>query len=227
MDVIVWKFFIFCIKIFDFDLKNFLDRYMDRILTFFVIIITFLSIFQKKLEIDISYQTIILIIISFILIYRIPLLNFFLENFDEISIGNTRLKLKNIQKEIQKLEENGILDKDLKDIDEIRNKDETFLYGKFLLNFAKIEILLNNIIEKDFAIKKFTLKMLKDKYREIFIKYKSKTLENLFLIFIEMVKFRNQIVHNGIEEKYEKEELHQIFIDFINIEEKIILKLEE
>ncbi|WDA46791.1 hypothetical protein [Fusobacterium nucleatum] len=85
MDVIVWKFFIFCIKIFDFDLKNFLDRYMDRILTFFVIIITFLSIFQKKLEIDISYQTIILIIISFILIYRIPLLNFFLENFDEIS----------------------------------------------------------------------------------------------------------------------------------------------
>ena len=77
MDVIVWKFFIFCIKIFDFDLKNFLDRYMDRILTFFVIIITFLSIFQKKLEIDISYQTIILIIISFILIYRIPLLNFF------------------------------------------------------------------------------------------------------------------------------------------------------
>ncbi|MFZ8014855.1 hypothetical protein ACO1GV_03270 [Fusobacterium watanabei] len=227
MDVIVWKFFIFCIKIFDFDLKNFLDRYMDRILTFFVIIITFLSIFQKKLEIDISYQTIILIIISFILIYRIPLLNFFLENFDEISIGNTRLKLKNIQKEIQKLEENGILDKDLKDIDEIRNKDETFLYGKFLLNFAKIEILLNNIIEKDFAIKKFTLKMLKDKYRQIFIKYKSKTLENLFLIFIEMVKFRNQIVHNGIEEKYEKEELHQIFIDFINIEEKIILKLEE
>ena len=180
MDVIVWKFFIFCIKIFDFDLKNFLDRYMDRILTFFVIIITFLSIFQKKLEIDISYQTIILIIISFILIYRIPLLNFFLENFDEISIGNTRLKLKNIQKEIQKLEENGILDKDLKDIDEIRNKDETFLYGKFLLNFAKIEILLNNIIEKDFAIKKFTLKMLKDKYRQIFIKYKSKTLENLF-----------------------------------------------
>ena len=227
MEVIVWKFFIFCIKIFDFDLKNFLDRYMDRILTFFVIIITFLSIFQKKLEIDISYQTIILIIISFILIYRIPLLNFFLENFDEISIGNTRLKLKNIQKEIQKLEENGILDKDLKDIDEIRNKDETFLYGKFLLNFAKIEILLNNIIEKDFAIKKFTLKMLKDKYRQIFIKYKSKTLENLFLIFIEMVKFRNQIVHNGIEEKYEKEELHQIFIDFINIEEKIILKLEE
>ena len=227
MDVIVWKFFIFCIKIFDFDLKNFLDRYMDIILTFFVIIITFLSIFQKKLEIDISYQTIILIIISFILIYRIPLLNFFLENFDEISIGNTRLKLKNIQKEIQKLEENGILDKDLKDIDEIRNKDETFLYGKFLLNFAKIEILLNNIIEKDFAIKKFTLKMLKDKYRQIFIKYKSKTLENLFLIFIEMVKFRNQIVHNGIEEKYEKEELHQIFIDFINIEEKIILKLEE
>ena len=227
MDVIVWKFFIFCIKIFDFDLKNFLDRYMDRILTFFVIIITFLNIFQKKLEIDISYQTIILIIISFILIYRIPLLNFFLENFDEISIGNTRLKLKNIQKEIQKLEENGILDKDLKDIDEIRNKDETFLYGKFLLNFAKIEILLNNIIEKDFAIKKFTLKMLKDKYRQIFIKYKSKTLENLFLIFIEMVKFRNQIVHNGIEEKYEKEELHQIFIDFINIEEKIILKLEE
>ena len=227
MDVIVWKFFIFCIKIFDFDLNNFLDRYMDRILTFFVIIITFLSIFQKKLEIDISYQTIILIIISFILIYRIPLLNFFLENFDEISIGNTRLKLKNIQKEIQKLEENGILDKDLKDIDEIRNKDETFLYGKFLLNFAKIEILLNNIIEKDFAIKKFTLKMLKDKYRQIFIKYKSKTLENLFLIFIEMVKFRNQIVHNGIEEKYEKEELHQIFIDFINIEEKIILKLEE
>ena len=218
MDVIVWKFFIFCIKIFDFDLKNFLDRYMDRILTFFVIIITFLSIFQKKLEIDISYQTIILIIISFILIYRIPLLNFFLENFDEISIGNTRLKLKNIQKEIQKLEENGILDKDLKDIDEIRNKDETLLYGKFLLNFAKIEILLNNIIEKDFAIKKFTLKMLKDKYRQIFIKYKSKTLENLFLIFIEMVKFRNQIVHNGIEEKYEKEELHQIFIDFINIE---------
>ena len=200
---------------------------MDRILTFFVIIITFLSIFQKKLEIDIRYQTIILIIISFILIYRIPLLNFFLENFDEISIGNTRLKLKNIQKEIQKLEENGILDKDLKDIDEIRNKDETFLYGKFLLNFAKIEILLNNIIEKDFAIKKFTLKMLKDKYRQIFIKYKSKTLENLFLIFIEMVKFRNQIVHNGIEEKYEKEELHQIFIDFINIEEKIILKLEE
>ena len=227
MDVIVWKFFIFCIKIFDFDLKNFLDRYMDRILTFFVIIITFLSIFQKKLEIDISYQTIILIIISFILIYSIPLLNFFLENFDEISIGNTRLKLKNIQKEIQKLKENGILDKDLKDIDEIRNKDETFLYGKFLLNFAKIEILLNNIIEKDFAIKKFTLKMLKDKYRQIFIKYKSKTLENLFLIFIEMVKFRNQIVHNGIEEKYEKEELHQIFIDFINIEEKIILKLEE
>ena len=227
MDVIVWKFFICYIKIFDFDLKNFLDRYMDRILTFFVIIITFLSIFQKKLEIDISYQTIILIIISFILIYRIPLLNFFLENFDEISIGNTRLKLKNIQKEIQKLEENGILDKDLKDIDEIRNKDETFLYGKFLLNFAKIEILLNNIIEKDFAIKKFTLKMLKDKYRQIFIKYKSKTLENLFLIFIEMVKFRNQIVHNGIEEKYEKEELHQIFIDFINIEEKIILKLEE
>ena len=227
MDVIVWKFFIFCIKIFDFDLKNFLDRYMDRILTFFVIIITFLSIFQKNLEIDISYQTIILIIISFILIYRIPLLNFFLENFDEISIGNTRLKLKNIQKEIQKLEENGILDKDLKDIDEIRNKDETFLYGKFLLNFAKIEILLNNIIEKDFAIKKFTLKMLKDKYRQIFIKYKSKTLENLFLIFIEMVKFRNQIVHNGIKEKYEKEELHQIFIDFINIEEKIILKLEE
>ena len=42
-----------------------------------------------------------------------------------------------------------------------------------------------------------------------------------------MVKFRNQIVHNGIEEKYEKEELYQIFIDFINIEEKIILKLEE
>ena len=224
MDVIVWKFFIFCIKIFDFDLKNFLDRYMDRILTFFVIIITFLSIFQKKLEIDISYQTIILIIISFILIYRIPLLNFFLENFDEISIGNTRLKLKNIQKEIQKLEENGILDKDLKDIDEIRNKDETLLYGKFLLNFAKIEILLNNIIEKDFAIKKFTLKMLKDKYRQIFIKYKSKTLENLFLIFIEMVKFRNQIVHNGIEEKYEKEELHQIFIDFINISELKNLK---
>ena len=184
-------FFIFCIKIFDFDLKNFLDRYMDKILTFFVIIITFLSIFQKKFEIDVTYQTIILLIILLILVYRTPLLSFFLENFDEISIGNTRLKLKNIQKKIKKLEENGILEKDLEDIDKIRgnnkeNEDETLLYGKFLLNFSKIDSLLNSI---------------------------------------ETVKFRNQIVHNGIEEKYEKEELHQIFIDFINIEEKIISEL--
>ena len=74
-------FFIFCIKIFDFDLKNFLDRYMDKILTFFVIIITFLSIFQKKFEIDVTYQTIILLIILLILVYRTPLLSFFLENF--------------------------------------------------------------------------------------------------------------------------------------------------
>ena len=184
-------FFIFCIKIFDFDLKNFLDRYMDKILTFFVIIITFLSIFQKKLEIDISYQTIILIIISFILIYRLPLYKFFLENFDEISIGNTKLKIKSIQSTIQNLANDGILDKNMKGIEEIRkenkeNEDETLLYGKFLLNFSKIDSFLNSI---------------------------------------EMVKFRNQIVHNGIEEKYEKEELHQIFIDFINIEEKIISEL--
>lgn len=41
-----------------------------------------------------------------------------------------------------------------------------------------------------------------------------------------MIKFRNEIVHNGIEEKYEKEEIYQIFIDFINIEEKIISELE-
>ncbi|ALF24260.1 hypothetical protein [Fusobacterium nucleatum] len=184
-------FFIFCIKIFDFDLKNFLDRYMDKILTFFVIIITFLSIFQKKFEIDVTYQTIILLIILLILVYRTPLLSFFLENFDEISIGNTRLKLKNIQKKIKKLEENGILEKDLEDIDKIRGnnkekEDEILLYGKFLLNFTEIDSLLNSI---------------------------------------ETVKFRNQIVHNGIEEKYEKEELHQIFIDFINIEEKIISEL--
>ncbi|ERT42411.1 hypothetical protein [Fusobacterium nucleatum] len=223
-------FFIFCIKIFDFDLKNFLDRYMDKILTFFVIIITFLSIFQKKFEIDVTYQTIILLIILLILVYRTPLLSFFLENFDEISIGNTRLKLKNIQKKIKKLEENGILEKDLEDIDKIRGnnkekEDEILLYGKFLLNFTEIEILLNNIIEKDFGVKKFTIKMLKEKYKQIFIRYKSKFLENLFSIFIEMVNFRNQIVHNGIEEKYEKEELHQIFIDFINIEEKIISEL--
>ncbi|MFA3904307.1 hypothetical protein [Fusobacterium nucleatum] len=223
-------FFIFCIKIFDFDLKNFLDRYMDKILTFFVIIITFLSIFQKKFEIDVTYQTIILLIILLILVYRTPLLSFFLENFDEISIGNTRLKLKNIQKKIKKLEENGILEKDLEDIDKIRGnnkekEDEILLYGKFLLNFTEIEILLNNIIEKDFGVKKFTIKMLKEKYKQIFIRYKSEFLENLFSIFIEMVNFRNQIVHNGIEEKYEKEELHQIFIDFINIEEKIISEL--
>lgn len=184
-------FFIFCIKIFDFDLKNFLDRYMDKILTFFVIIITFLSIFQKKFEIDVTYQTIILLIILLILVYRTPLLSFFLENFYEISIGNTRLKLKNIQKKIKKLEENGILEKDLEDIDKIRRnnkekEDEILLYGKFLLNFSEIDSLLNSI---------------------------------------ETVKFRNQIVHNGIEEKYEKEELHQIFIDFINIEEKIISEL--
>lgn len=224
-------FFIFCIKIFDFDLKNFLDRYMDRILTFFIIIITFLSIFQKKLEIDISYQTIILIIISIILIYRLPLYKFFLENFDEISIGNTKLKIKSIQSTIQNLANNGTLDKNMKGIEEIKkenkeNEDETLLYGKFLSNFTKIEVLLNSIIEKDFAIKKFTLKMLKDKYKQIFIKYNSKTLENLFFIFIEMIKFRNEIVHNGIEEKYEKEEIYQIFIDFINIEEKIISELE-
>ena len=101
------------------------------------------------------------------------------------------------------------------------------MYGKFLLNFTEIEILLNNIIEKDFGVKKFTIKMLKEKYKQIFIRYKSEFLENLFSIFIEMVNFRNQIVHNGIEEeKYEKEELHQIFIDFINIEEKIISELE-
>ncbi|KUL98638.1 hypothetical protein RO03_03635 [Fusobacterium nucleatum subsp. nucleatum] len=99
------------------------------------------------------------------------------------------------------------------------------MYGKFLLNFTEIEILLNNIIEKDFGVKKFTIKMLKEKYKQIFIRYKSEFLENLFSIFIEMVNFRNQIVHNGIEEKYEKEELHQIFIDFINIEEKIISEL--
>ena len=215
-------FFIFCIKIFDFDLKNFLDRYMDKILTFFVIIITFLSIFQKKFEIDVTYQTIILLIILLILVYRTPLLSFFLENFDEISIGNTRLKLKNIQKKIKKLEENGILEKDLEDIDKIRGnnkekEDEILLYGKFLLNFTDIE--------KDFGVKKFTIKMLKEKYKQIFIRYKSEFLENLFSIFIEMVNFRNQIVHNGIEEKYEKEELHQIFIDFINIEEKIISEL--
>ncbi|AVQ24156.1 hypothetical protein C4N14_07950 [Fusobacterium nucleatum subsp. nucleatum ATCC 23726] len=79
----------------------------------------------------------------------------------------------------------------MKGIEEIRkenkeNEDETLLYGKFLLNFSKIDSLLNSI---------------------------------------ETVKFRNQIVHNGIEEKYEKEELHQIFIDFINIEEKIISEL--
>ena len=226
MDIIVWKLFILY-----FLYKNFLDRYMDRILTFFVVIITFLSIFQKKLEIDISYQTIILIIISFILIYRLPLYKFFLENFDEISIGNTKLKIKSIQSTIQNLANDGILDKNMKGIEEIRkenkeNEDETLLYGKFLSNFTKIEILLNSIIEKDFAIKKFTLKMLKDKYRQIFIRYKSEFLENLFSIFIEMVNFRNQIVHNGIEEKYEKEELHQIFIDFINIEEKIISELE-
>ena len=223
-------FFIFCIKIFDFDLKNFLDRYMDKILTFFVIIITFLSIFQKKFEIDVTYQTIILLIILLILVYRTPRLSFFLGNFDEISIGNTRLKLKNIQKKIKKLEENGILEKDLEDIDKIRGnnkekEDEILLYGKFLLNFTEIEILLNNIIEKDFGVKKFTIKMLKEKYKQIFIRYKSEFLENLFSIFIEMVNFRNQIVHNGIEEKYEKEELHQIFIDFINIEEKIISEL--
>ncbi|WP_339127033.1 hypothetical protein LDJ89_05025 [Fusobacterium nucleatum] len=203
---------------------------MDKILTFFVIIITFLSIFQKKFEIDVTYQTIILLIILLILVYRTPLLSFFLENFDEISIGNTRLKLKNIQKKIKKLEENGILEKDLEDIDKIRGnnkekEDEILLYGKFLLNFTEIEILLNNIIEKDFGVKKFTIKMLKEKYKQIFIRYKSEFLENLFSIFIEMVNFRNQIVHNGIEEKYEKEELHQIFIDFINIEEKIISEL--
>ncbi|EFG95004.1 hypothetical protein LDK18_04585 [Fusobacterium nucleatum subsp. nucleatum ATCC 23726] len=184
-------FFIFCIKIFDFDLKNFLDRYMDKILTFFVIIITFLSIFQKKFEIDVTYQTIILLIILLILVYRTPLLSFFLENFDEISIGNTKLKIKSIQSTIQNLANDGILDKNMKGIEEIRkenkeNEDETLLYGKFLLNFSKIDSLLNSI---------------------------------------ETVKFRNQIVHNGIEEKYEKEELHQIFIDFINIEEKIISEL--
>ena len=100
------------------------------------------------------------------------------------------------------------------------------MYGKFLLNFTEIEILLNNIIEKDFGVKKFTIKMLKEKYKQIFIRYKSEFLENLFSIFIEMVNFRNQIVHNGIEEKYEKKELYQIFIDFINIEEKIISELE-
>ncbi|MCG6842243.1 hypothetical protein [Fusobacterium nucleatum] len=171
-----------------------------------------------------------MLIILLILVYRTPLLSFFLENFYEISIGNTRLKLKNIQKKIKKLEENGILEKDLEDIDKIRGnnkekEDEILLYGKFLLNFTEIEILLNNIIEKDFGVKKFTIKMLKEKYKQIFIRYKSEFLENLFSIFIEMVNFRNQIVHNGIEEKYEKEELHQIFIDFINIEEKIISEL--
>ena len=144
-------FFIFCIKIIDFDFKNFLDKYMDKILTFFVIIIIFLSIFQKKFEIDVTYQTIILLIILLILVYRTSLLSFFLENFDEISIGNTRLKLKNIQKKIKKLEENGILEKDLEDIDKIKEnnkekEDEILLYGKFLLNFTEIEILLNNII---------------------------------------------------------------------------------
>lgn len=132
-----------------------------------------------------------MLIILLILVYRTPLLSFFLENFYEISIGNTRLKLKNIQKKIKKLEENGILEKDLEDIDKIRRnnkekEDEILLYGKFLLNFSEIDSLLNSI---------------------------------------ETVKFRNQIVHNGIEEKYEKEELHQIFIDFINIEEKIISEL--
>lgn len=173
-----------------------------------------------------------MLIILLILVYRTSLLSFFLENFDEISIGNTRLKLKNIQKKIKKLEENGILEKDLEDIDKIKEnnkekEDEILLYGKFLLNFTEIEILLNNIIEKDFGVKKFTIKMLKEKYKQIFIRYKSEFLENLFSIFIEMVNFRNQIVHNGIEEeKYEKEELHQIFIDFINIEEKIISELE-
>ena len=172
-----------------------------------------------------------MLIILLILVYRTSLLSFFLENFDEISIGNTRLKLKNIQKKIKKLEENGILEKDLEDIDKIKEnnkekEDEILLYGKFLLNFTEIEILLNNIIEKDFGVKKFTIKMLKEKYKQIFIRYKSEFLENLFSIFIEMVNFRNQIVHNGIEEeKYEKEELHQIFIDFINIEEKIISEL--
>lgn len=164
---------------------------MDKILTFFVIIITFLSIFQKKFEIDVTYQTIILLIILLILVYRTPLLSFFLENFDEISIGNTKLKIKSIQSTIQNLANDGILDKNMKGIEEIRkenkeNEDETLLYGKFLLNFSKIDSLLNSI---------------------------------------ETVKFRNQIVHNGIEEKYEKEELHQIFIDFINIEEKIISEL--
>ena len=132
-----------------------------------------------------------MLIILLILVYRTPLLSFFLENFDEISIGNTKLKIKSIQSTIQNLANDGILDKNMKGIEEIRkenkeNEDETLLYGKFLLNFSKIDSLLNSI---------------------------------------ETVKFRNQIVHNGIEEKYEKEELHQIFIDFINIEEKIISEL--
>ena len=204
---------------------------MEKLFNFFILTLAILSIFQKKLGIDITYQTIILLIILIILLYKIPLLSFFLENFDEINIGNTRLKLKNIQQKIQDLTNDGALDKNMKSIEEIRkeneeNEDETLLYGKFLINFTKIENLLNNIIEKDFAIKKFTLKILKDKYKQIFIKYNSKTLENLFFIFIEMIKFRNQIVHNGIEERYEKKELCEIFIDFINIEEKIILELE-
>lgn len=224
-------FFLLCIKIFDFNFRNFLDIYIEKLFIFFILTLTILSIFQKKLGIDITYQTIILLIILIILLYKIPLLSFFLKNFDEISIGNTRLKLKNIQQKIQNLTNDGALDKNMKGIEEIRkeneeNEDETLLYGKFLINFTKIEILLNNIIEKDFGVKKFTIKMLKEKYKQIFIRYKSEFLENLFSIFIEMVNFRNQIVHNGIEEKYEKEELHQIFIDFINIEEKIISELE-
>lgn len=167
------------------------NRIFNLILIVFSFFIMILSVFQDKIVLKITTETLILIAINFIFLN--------LENISKIwkKIKSLKIGLLEVIQEFpnEDIEDNEDIKREaMKKIDDVEGN----VLIAFLISFIEVEKKIRKInvkYDNEKYGKKYTIR---DLYRKIFEENRNKNLEKYFNFFIEMNILRNKIVHGEI-----------------------------
>lgn len=238
-------FFILTLKCF--SLKPFKIFKINFILILFTFILMVASVFQSKLKIEITTETLILILFNFLVINYEVIITKIVQIIKKIKVGDTEIFINDFDENKKEVNEN--LKDEMKDLRETdKNLDNEFNSDKkfsidtqnkqliFLYYFFEIESRLRRIYSffqksgkmhinkqrnKMISVLDIYLTLIRN-YRIIEIDEISIELEKLFNVFTTMINLRNILVHHFEDEVITEVKYEELFL----IEEKILKNLE-
>lgn len=238
-------FFIFALKCF--SLKPFKIFKINFILIPFTFILMVASIFQSKLKIEITTETLILILFNFLVINYEVIITKIVQIIKKIKVGDTEIFINDFDENKKEVNEN--LKDEMKDLRETdKNLDNEFNSDKkfsidtqnkqlmFLYYFFEIESRLRRIYSffqksgkmhinkqrnKAISVLDIYLTLIRN-YHILEIDEISIELEKLVNVFTTMINLRNILVHHFEDEVITEVKYEELFL----IEEKILKNLE-